>query len=310
MKKAFFILSMSSLMMVNCLLSTQAKAQKPDLTLENGKFTYNPSSHEINISIDVKNIGSGDVGFSSGARVGCFLSTDTVVSSDDYPITNFGFSFGIFANSCYCGSSTGNIDLTAIQAPGGTYKVLAKADDTNKISESNENNNTFNCGTIIYNAITNNCITPTINLTGNIATASTTGSYQWLNCATNALITNATGKSYTATSNGSYKVIVTNGTCKDTSACKSITMTGIQQQTVNNELSVYPNPNNGKFIVASSDLQIKTIEIYSVLGELVLTENLTANNIVIDISEQPQGIYFYKISSENNTVKTGKLMMQ
>ncbi|MBI4947341.1 MAG: T9SS type A sorting domain-containing protein [Bacteroidetes bacterium] len=135
------------------LNSAFSQAQQPDLTLANGMFTYNSPTHELNITIDVKNIGLGDVGFGTGARAGCFLSTDAVVSADDYLITSFNLSYGIFGGSCYCSSSTGNIDLTtAVQAPSGTYHVLVKADDTNVITESDENNNAADLGTLAYSA--------------------------------------------------------------------------------------------------------------------------------------------------------------
>ncbi|MBI4947189.1 MAG: T9SS type A sorting domain-containing protein [Bacteroidetes bacterium] len=135
-----------------CLFTKLLQAQ-PDLTLANGTFTYNSPTHELNITIDVKNIGLGDVGFGTGARAGCFLSTDAVVSADDYLITSFNLSYGIFGGACYCSSSTGNIDLTtAVQAPSGTYHVLVKADDTNVITESNENNNAADLGTLAYTA--------------------------------------------------------------------------------------------------------------------------------------------------------------
>lgn len=192
-----------------------------------------------------------------------------------------------------------HIFQTHIASSSGTYRV--EVTDSNKCSSKSLD--------FVYNP-SSGCITPTLTLSGNTATASTIGAYQWLNCNTNAVVANAISKSYTATSNGSYKVIVTNGACKDTSTCVTISTTGIQQQTMVNELNIYPNPGNGKFIVSSTYSQIKTIEIYNVLGKLVWREHLTANTIMIDISEQPKGIYFYKVSSDNNMIKTGKLIMQ
>jgi len=46
--------------------------------------------------------------------------------------------------------------------------------------------------------------------------------YQWMDCNTNSIIDGATLQSYTATINGSYACIITNGCAIDTSTCQQI----------------------------------------------------------------------------------------
>lgn len=66
------------------------------------------------------------------------------------------------------------------------------------------------------------------------------------------------------------------------------------------ELIVYPNPTSGKFsIQASSEF---SIEIYNVFGEKIFSAQINSGKTEIDISEQPSGIYFLQIKSENGTV--------
>jgi Secretion system C-terminal sorting domain len=85
---------------------------------------------------------------------------------------------------------------------------------------------------------------------------------------------------------------------------------GIVAQNV--ELRIFPNPNNGNFIISLSGINEKcSIEIYNVLGEKIYTENLPQtqdNNI--NLTGQPNGVYLYRIISENGgLIGSGKLVI-
>ncbi len=83
----------------------------------------------------------------------------------------------------------------------------------------------------------------------------------------------------------------------------------------NAKISVYPNPNNGQFTIASSAVNgTSLVEIYNVLGEKVCTTNLNSNNggtSTINISSQPNGIYLYRVISKDNgnLVGEGKIVL-
>ena len=51
------------------------------------------------------------------------------------------------------------------------------------------------------------------------------------------------------------------------------------------------------------------LEIYSSLGELISQKNVLAGSLVIDLSNQPKGIYFLKINSKNK-IEQRKLIIQ
>jgi uncharacterized repeat protein (TIGR03803 family) len=83
-------------------------------------------------------------------------------------------------------------------------------------------------------------------------------------------------------------------------------------------VNVYPNPSHGIFTIqvsgvcgkiASSDME--TVEIYNVLGEMVGTQNFVSKTIQMDLSNQPAGIYMYRVvSAENgNLIGAGKLVI-
>ena len=76
------------------------------------------------------------------------------------------------------------------------------------------------------------------------------------------------------------------------------TTNGINDITQNNAVSIYPNPNNGKFIIEpKNNNRLTNIEVYNSLGEKVLQQN--ANEI--ELSASPKGIYIVKISDGVNT---------
>lgn len=62
-------------------------------------------------------------------------------------------------------------------------------------------------------------------------------------------------------------------------------------------LSISPNPNNGIFNIDVGEISSETlIEVYDVMGKLVLSTNISNTKQQIDISNQPKGIYLVKVT--------------
>ena len=70
------------------------------------------------------------------------------------------------------------------------------------------------------------------------------------------------------------------------------TTLGITNQNSNNTIVVFPNPTNGKFNVNGITGQLK---IYNVLGELIYSQSKLEKETFIDISNQPNGLFFLNI---------------
>jgi len=70
------------------------------------------------------------------------------------------------------------------------------------------------------------------------------------------------------------------------------------------DFSVYPLPTTG-ILNIQSNATITQIELYSLLGQLVLSNS---NKNTIDISSVSQGVYFIKIKDENGNIGTQKVM--
>jgi hypothetical protein len=127
--------------------------------------------------------------------------------------------------------------------------------------------------------------TPTI-------TAKQTGAvYQWIDCKKeNQIVTGATGISYTATTIGTYAVIINLNSCVDTSTCIPINTIGIDELTKAIQFNVYPNPSTGNITVHSTDAGIFTI--INELGQTIQTIQLNgSNNYTATIENLSTGIY-------------------
>lgn len=92
-------------------------------------------------------------------------------------------------------------------------------------------------------------------------------------------------------------------------------ITGINSVKANSSpVKIYPNPNNGQFTLSSSKITNKcTLEIYNVLGQPLLTGifRSSLDDNLIDLTNQPSGVYFYRaISETGDLLGEGKLIIQ
>jgi uncharacterized repeat protein (TIGR03803 family) len=113
-----------------------------------------------------------------------------------------------------------------------------------------------------------------------------------------------------------YGMTYNGGTSSDGTVFKfhSTSGTGISRTgNTMGQLSVYPNPTNGKITIANSGMPvaIAKLEIYNAMGEAIYTG--TDLNIVkskeIDLSDFPRGTYFLKIV-DGTSVHTRTIVLQ
>lgn len=88
--------------------------------------------------------------------------------------------------------------------------------------------------------------------------------------------------------------------------------TGIAENQSQTNLSVYPNPSNGKFQFALEGSQVLKnckMEIYNVQGVRICQSVITNTKTDIDLSNQPNGIYFLKFFN-GQTILTKKIVIE
>lgn len=148
--------------------------------------------------------------------------------------------------------------------------------------------------------VTNINATTTATLDGVTLTSDIVGdSYQWINCDTGTPIVGATNANYTATANGSYAVIVTDGICSDTSDCAEVTTVSTNTLVIDH-LKLYPNPTTDGHFNITFDGVIHSITVVDMLGRVVPVEVDTTYGTV-DASSLNNGRYVVQIETNKGT---------
>lgn len=86
------------------------------------------------------------------------------------------------------------------------------------------------------------------------------------------------------------------------------TCSGINEFADNNAITIYPNPSGGIVMLQSAEKN-SAVEILNVLGEKVYSLNHLFRDLQIDISSQPNGIYFLQIET-NRGLENKKIIIQ
>lgn len=132
--------------------------------------------------------------------------------------------------------------------------------------------------------------------------------YQWIDCNNgNAPIADANGQSYEVTTNGSYAVVVDNGTCSDTSSCRVIDYVSVEDNYEFFEVRVYPNPNKGQFHVVT-DVAAEYI-VTDALGKIVYRDNHNEGNNLIDLNGLNSGAYLLQLKIGEDRVHLERIII-
>ncbi len=128
----------------------------------------------------------------------------------------------------------------------------------------------------------------------------TSGSYQWINCDGNTIVDGETASTFTPAQSGEYAVILTQGGCSDTSACYSVTGTGIGNDKLDQTYKVYPNPAHNyatlDMVYEQTNVSIKVFDMTGNLLQVEEMDRLTKMNL--DITEYKAGMYMIQIHSD------------
>lgn len=83
----------------------------------------------------------------------------------------------------------------------------------------------------------------------------------------------------------------------------SCPLTSVKENNLDNSISIYPNPTNGKIQISNTKNKIQVVGVYNMLGERVYSSSTSQSSLFeIDLSTQPNGVYFVEIKSENEKV--------
>lgn len=189
----------------------------------------------------------------------------------------------------WSGGATNGVSF--VPASSGTYTVTGT--DANGCSNTATTTITINSlpAVTATTSLDTVCSTFTqpVTLTGGGA-----GTYTWSGGVTN-------GVPFVPTSTTTYTVTGTDGNgCADTA---SVTVyvevcNGIASGEPENAISLYPNPNNGMFTVASPGQGVLTI--FDITGKEVYSQQLGKGNTSVTLNEQPKGMYVVRLVCGDN----------
>ena len=79
---------------------------------------------------------------------------------------------------------------------------------------------------------------------------------------------------------------------------------------IHKNITCFPNPFNDKIIITlSSDIDISEIIVYNSIGqEIVNKPKLEGNQLIINLTQEPNGLYYLIIKDNNKIIQTKKLI--
>jgi hypothetical protein len=205
-----------------------------------------------------------------------------------------------------CAGST--VTLSASGANSYTWNVSSNSasvvvSPTITSSYTVTGTNTLGCESVAITAVT---VTPIPNLSivstnsilclGQTATLTAAGasSYSWSTGATTStlLISPAITTTYSLTGFNSM-CISTSSFIQNVASCNGIE----ESDLLSNKVELFPSPNNGKFTLkAETNMEV---EVLNATGKVLMRENLEQGQHSIDLSAQPNGLYFIKVKTQH-----------
>lgn len=309
----------------------------------NNCIVWNNSSSDINsptavVTYSIVQGGYAGVGNSSSDPL--FINAAT----GDYKLQAGSPAIDLGSNTAYSAVANINTDkdladhprLTATTIDIGAYEACTITTGTDAVTACG--NYTWSNG-ITYTASNNTATDTFINATGcdsvvtlnltinpmpsasiitNAAVAivaQTNANYQWINCTTGAAVAGAVGQSFTATTAGSYKVVVSLNDCSDTSDCVNLAPTGIKETGWSNAVNISPNPAKDIVTISFNGLEAGKllISVVDVQGRMVFQSEekvfLVNHKTSIDLRQLVKGFYLVKFSN-GHEFGTKKLVVQ
>ena len=79
------------------------------------------------------------------------------------------------------------------------------------------------------------------------------------------------------------------------------TTVGIEEETAENAVSIYPNPASTMLNVHAENFD--NVQVINFLGQVVYSANVTENDFQINVSNLSNGVYFLRLNGENTVTK-------
>jgi len=230
------------------------------------------------------------------------------ISTDTATVYIISTSINLGADTSICNGTSLTLD---VEIPGLTYIwSTSETIQAIEVTEAGMYSVTASdpiCGDAIGNIIVTVDPVPTVELgfdtleiefgkTGIFDAGTGYSSYLWSN--------GETTQSIEISEEGLYSVIVTNefGCSAYDEAYLKVGPNSIGENSIENSISVFPNPVKEKLFINSEIAEIEKVDIYNSIGKLIYTEKNKTKNIELDVSKYPMGVYFIRIDLQNGNI--------
>lgn len=200
-------------------------------------------------------------------------------------------------------------NLGGTPAPQGPFNITGIGSQFDSSSPYTSGYQLLPCGTDAIEIVCAGSNLPNLAVTtaGMTATATATGmTYQWINCADNSPVSGATNRTYTATTAGSYAVIIDNGTCADTSACVALAGVSVESVELGQSIVAYPNPVNELLTINNYSNMDVTYTITDINGKVISETAVISSVATVNTLSWNKGVYFVTFNGANNATHTLK----
>ena len=124
------------------------------------------------------------------------------------------------------------------------------------------------------------------------------GTYQWINCNTNTSISGQTSNTFNPTSNGNYAVVVTNGSCVDTSSCINFVISGVTEIS-STPIKLSPNPAGEYIVLENLPTNKCQIVLHDITGRTVANINNESSKQQLNVASLSKGVYLIEVTGKN-----------
>ncbi len=172
---------------------------------------------------------------------------------------------------------------------------------SSNFSANYTNSNANGCDSVVTLNLTITTLDTSLQVNNSVIFSNATGvTYQWVDCKNNSFlpIAGATNQTFMPAISSFYAVIISSGTCTDTSNCLPFVVTVLDLNS-KIQLSLTPNPTHDKVSILLPDLEDQVIiEVISMEGVIIQTHKLRSEKeINISLRNHTNGIYFIKLKS-------------
>lgn len=137
--------------------------------------------------------------------------------------------------------------------------------------------------------------------------SNTATTYQWVDCNNGyAPVAGATSSTFVPTVNGTYALILTNGTCSDTSSCQVYNEVSIEEQT-KQSLHFYPNPASNQLTIVTHGPLPNRLQIVDFTGRPV--RSIQVENATVNLPAITGGVYLLQWVFEDGTIQVDRVII-